>query len=100
MRSGDDDSARVIGRAHGEIEHIGRDAADIHDIHARVYQAGGERSFQLRRRFARVHAHHHCLRSKEIRVRFRDAIVRFFVEVIRIDAANVVGAKDVPVHEC
>ena len=39
MRSGNDDAARVIGRADGEIEHIRRNAADIHNLHARVYKA-------------------------------------------------------------
>jgi hypothetical protein len=76
----------------GEVEHLGGDDPQIYHVHAQVGQAldGGPLHGLARR--ADIAAHGDGLRAHHPRERLGDDIGELFVDNLRVDSPDIVGA--------
>ena len=88
----------MIRARHGEIHHVGRQHPIVVDVDALFGDAVDERGLERGRRQPHVVAHRDLARSKVRGKRGADRPGSSLVDVIRIDAADVVGLEDVRVE--
>ncbi len=90
MRGGDGDAALEPELADGAVEHLRADHADVDDVGARVGSAVDRRARHRRRRQAHVPPHGDAPRLEVLDVRTPDRVCAVLVELIGVDAPDVV----------
>ena len=94
MRGGDLRAPAEAARGHAVVEHLGGDHAEVDDVGAGGDRALGERPLELRPRQARVPAGAHARRPELLRERVADAPRHVGVDLLGVEAADVVGLED------
>ena len=90
MRGGDGDAALEPELADGAVEHLGADHADVEDVGARVGRPFDRCARHRRRRQAHVPPNRDAPRLEVLDVRPPDRVRALLVELIGIDAPDVV----------
>ena len=76
------------------VDHLGADHPEVEDVRAAVSGAVDQRSRHRRRRDAHVAADRDAARLEVLDVRAADRVRALLVQLVRIDAADVVGLED------
>ena len=88
------EAALVAVLADGEVQHLGADEADLVDVAAGVERGLDGRLAELGRRQPHVAADRHRARLELVDVGAHDAVHAVGVQLVRDDAADVVGLED------
>ena len=94
VRGGDADAAVELELADGEIDHLRPDHPEVEHVGAAVGGAVDQRRGHRRRREAHVAADRDPPRLELLDVGAADRVRAFLVELVRVDAADVVGLED------
>ena len=98
VRGGDREATVQVQLSDAEIEHLGADHPHVDDIHARVEDTLDRRPGHGRRRDAHVPADGHLGRLELLCIGPADPVRAVLVELVTIEAANVIGLEDLGVE--